>query len=204
MLKYSFLCLLLMGCSNHKEMNSLVSIISKAHCTGPLEEYQTEVYATTDGYNRFYQIFLSRDDYDAISYGDTLGYVMSADTIARWTETAEISVGRGHSFHMIAYDPGLVFQSTGKDSYVDGVGREVVIHRDNSGKIQEFQLVNPFDSTEQIKVFYSDWKSESGIELPMKVRILQGDKAEFLFAFYEVRVNDPSFKKVVAHQQLSH
>lgn len=191
--------LIIIGCVAKPEVNSLYSISSKAKCKGPAREYHTELHATIDGYTRFHQSFSDDDpDYDAIVYGDTLGFTIASDTIQRWTESAEISVGISHSFHMIAHDPKLVYNySNGK--YFDPVGREVTFQFDSeSNRVESFQMINPFDGVEQIDVFFSKWEKVQDVELPMQVHIIQGEKADFFFEFYEVKINDPKFTKVPA------
>lgn len=193
------LCFLLLSCTQSPESASLYSITSKAKCKGPDREYHTELHATVDGYTRFHQSYLDSDpDYDAIIYGDTLGFTFAGDTIHRWTQSAEITVGIGHSFHMIAFDPKLVYRySEGK--YYDPVGNEVKFtFGTESNRVESFQIINPFDENEQIEVFFSKWENVQDINLPMQVHIIQGGKADFFFEFYEVKINDADFSKIPA------
>ncbi|SMD35309.1 hypothetical protein SAMN04488029_2445 [Reichenbachiella faecimaris] len=192
-----FLFLLVIGCSSKPEVSSLYSITSKARCKGPTRSYHTELHATADGYTRFHQSYPSDyPDYDAIIYGDTLGFVLTSDTIERWTESREISVGKGHSFHMISHNPKLVFNYV-DGKYFDTIGNEVdFIFHENSDRVQSFQITNPFDETERIEIFFSKWEEVQEFEFPMQVQIIQGGKNEYFFEFYEVKINDPTFSKI--------
>jgi len=197
-LKY-LLFLLLIGCTPKSQNTNLYAITSKAKCKGPSGEYHTTLHATVDGYTRFIQNHPNRDTYDAICYGDTLGFALASDTIARWTERAERAVGKGHSFHMIAYQPNLVFNSS-KGKYFDVLENEVKVEFDsNTNQVRSFRLTNPFDSLEHIDIFFSNWEQVQDIVLPMSVKIIQGGKDEFFFEFYDVKINDPEFLKVPVH-----
>ncbi|MEO9803314.1 MAG: hypothetical protein ABJF04_08715 [Reichenbachiella sp.] len=192
------LFLSLYGCSQGKDTTSLYSIISKANCKGPSGMYHTELHATTDGYTRFHQSFSNGDqDYDAVAYSDTLGFVVSNGSVERKTESAEISVGKGHSFHMIALSPSMIFNQTNGGRYLDNQGREVVFKYDSlSDRILSFNLINPFDTLESIEIYYSQWEKVEGLELPMQVQIIQGGKDNFFFEFYEVKIDAPTFAKI--------
>lgn len=197
-LKYLIL-ILMMGCSSTGQDQELYSISSKAKCKGPNIEYHTALHATTDGYFRFHQSYYEDDtDYDAVAYSDTLGFTLEKDNIKAPIEANEISVGKGHSFHMIAYQPQVVFNySNGK--YFDAAGHEVKIKFEpNSNRVESFQIINPFNSSEKIDIYYSKWEDVQDFTFPMHVQIIQGGKDEYFFEFYEVRVNDSSFSKIPA------
>lgn len=189
--------LLAIGCTAKPETNALYSISSKAQCKGPTRDYHTELHATVDGYTRFHQTYFDDvSDYDAIIYDDTLGFTLANDTIQRWTDATEISIGKSHSFHMIAFNPKLVFSySNGK--YFDTIGNEVEFTFDQVlGQVKNFQLTNPLNNDEKIEIFFSKWESVQDTELPMQVQIIQGGKDEYFFEFYEVKINDPALSKI--------
>ncbi|MEO9965852.1 MAG: hypothetical protein ABJF11_08695 [Reichenbachiella sp.] len=198
--------LFIMGCSNIPDTQTPYSIVSKANCSGPSGEYHTELHATTDGYTRFIQSYPNdKERYDAISYGDTLGFTLNRDKVDRWTDIPEIAVGKGHMFHMIAIEPAFIFTLTADQRYLDSTGRIISIKNDSTGaRIHSFELTNPFDSAELIEIYYSNWELVDGHELPMHVKIVQGGENEFYFDFYEVKIDDPTFTKVEPNQELSH
>ncbi|WP_420580055.1 DUF4292 domain-containing protein [Reichenbachiella sp.] len=196
-LKYLFL-FLIVGCSSTQQ-RPLYSIGSKATCKGPNREYHTALHATKDGYFRFHQSYYDGNpDYDAVAFSDSLGFTLAADSLGARLEAAEISVGKGHSFHMIAHQPQLVFNYS-DEKYFDAIGNEVKFKFDpESKRVESFQITNPFDSTEKIDIYYSQWEDVQGFMFPMHVQIIQGGKDEYFFEFYEVKVNDPSFSKIPA------
>lgn len=195
--------LFLVSCES-KDSRANFNIISKANCKGPNGHYHTELHATTDGYTRFHQRYLDgRPDYDAVSYNDTLGFTLYGETPKNWIKPPEISVGKGHSFHMIALKPEIVFVKK-ENKYFDATGNEVLLEYENqTNRIAKFSITNPFDPKENIEIIYSDWTDVQGVELPMKVRIIQGGKDEYFFNFYDVKINDPGFSKV-GYENLSH
>ncbi|MEP2026470.1 MAG: hypothetical protein ABJH98_18575 [Reichenbachiella sp.] len=197
-LKYIFF-LVLIGCLAKPEKVDVYSIISKANCKGPSRVYHTELHATVDGYTRFHQSYPSSDpDYDAVIYGDSLGFTLAGDTIERWTESKEISVGKSHSFHMIAYNPKLIFNFI-DGQYLDTAGNEVFFTFDKKSKqVQSFLITNPYDTEESIQIIFTKWEDINGIDLPMQVHIIQGEKDEYFFEFYEVKINDDLLIKIPA------
>ncbi|WP_422360676.1 hypothetical protein [Reichenbachiella sp.] len=194
-LKYLFLVLVI-GCSSTQQ-NQLYSISSKARCKGPNREYHTTLHATKDGYFRFHQSYFDGNpDYDAVAYSDSLGFTLAADSQSTLIEAAEISVGKGHSFHMIAYQPQVVFNHS-DEKYFDAIDNEVKVKFEpESNRVESFQITNPFNSIEKIDIYYSKWEDVQGFMFPMHVQIIQGGKDEYFFEFYEVKVNDPSFSKI--------
>ena len=194
-LKYLFLALII-GCSSTQQ-SQLYSISSKAKCKGPKREYHTTLHATRDGYFRFHQSYYDGNpDYDAVAYSDSLGFTLAADSLSARIEAAEISVGKGHSFHMIAHQPKVVFNYL-DGKYIDAIGNKVKFKFEpESNRVESFQITNPFDSTEKIDIYYSKWEDVQGFMFPMQVQIIQGGKDEYFFEFYEVKINDLSFSKI--------
>lgn len=96
---------------------------------------------------------------------------------------------------MIALHPEVVFNySNGK--YFDAIGNEVIMHIE-SKRVNSFQITNPFDNTEKIDIYFSQWEDVQGFSFPMQVQIIQGGKKEYFFKFYEVKVDAPSFNKIL-------
>ncbi|WP_456459638.1 hypothetical protein [Reichenbachiella sp.] len=195
-LRYLFI-LLFISCSSTKQNQELYSISSKAKCKGPEREYHTTLHATIDGYFRFHQNYNDGSaGYDAVAFGDTLGFELVGDSISRVIDAAELSVGKGHSFHLIAHQPKAVFNYR-KGKYFDAIGNEVKFQFEpESSRVEGFQITNPFDSTEKIDIYYSQWEDVQGFMLPKHVQIIQGGKDEYFFEFYEVKINDPAFSTI--------
>jgi len=178
------------------------NISSYASCRGPNGSYRTIVKSRADGtceffqdltyQNAFFHAIIDREG-SALQL-DSLGHVV--DTLS---DVARMII-QSHQFHKIQVRP-LSFihelrllDRQGDESVHDGVdqlGNPIRVGYNLALKrILDFEMRNPADTAEKIKVRYHKYKETSFGPLASELTIVQGGTDEFSFVFDSLLVND--------------
>lgn len=193
--------------------DSIETIIAIAECQSPQGTYSTEVHSGPDDYTYFKQVYTYRDKpFEGIVVYLDSGFQVRADSLLPLSASA-IQIIKGHEFHeilvelqqrfhafqepesMILYDKPYYYRV----SALDKLNKPVELFFNGLDYTMDVLTVrNPEDSTEIIRIEYSDRRKVQGFILPMHVEIIQGDK-RFVFDYTSVKINDSDFKRWAAN-----
>ncbi len=187
---------------------SIENITTLANCKGPEGSYITITESGADGYMFFHQNFFYKDDFRSVSFGPNTIYGL--DDSLNITDTLSPvanSIIKSHEFHKIMlnvedwfHDFSLAVDTTFFDTNCKQLMAydqwDQIYHLffdQESGKCVGFQLYNPGNRAEKVRIFYKDWALQEDILLFDKIDILQGADQRYTFDFERVKINDPNF-----------
>lgn len=184
---------------------AIESMVSKANCFGRGNSFQTEVHSTKVDSLYFKQVYSDRDDITEIFLNNrNNGFSIDREKGKKDTlQAAVLSMIRGHEFHKISIRPEEYFyrlaahnsatesDSIRKFSGIDELNLPVTISVDTRKKrIIDYEIHNPFDSSETIRMRYSNWENTDYGFLARSLEIIQGEKDTFNYDFTELMINE--------------
>ena len=185
------------------EYSLIKTISATAACKGPKGDFMTYVQASTEGEVIFRQEYAFKDTPFYAHVGtDGKGYVLTAqDSIADTLSLETVEVLRSHAFHLIQTRPDLLFSDIrfgqinangiSQFSAGDRLGHRALLFYDHHEKVLTgTETVNPFDTTQLIKVIITEWSETDFGRMAKSLKIIQGETDTFYYRFNKVEINE--------------
>ncbi|MBR9920477.1 MAG: hypothetical protein GYB31_06530 [Bacteroidetes bacterium] len=212
-LQWTFIFLFFFACQTSEDdtvrlpLNSnylfIDEIHSVANCLGPDGRYVTEVHSFTDSTYTFKQDFEYREEAFHASVSENgIGYVLNpegevVDTLSR--EVVEMV--RSHDFHRIQTRPNQfysdfqVVEGGNSVNAVDKLEHPVRMIPDESQEvISSVMFWNMLDTSEVIRIDFTDWVESDYGKLVKKLRVIQAERDTFFFDYTQLMINGEEIK----------
>ncbi len=191
-----------------KQIETIQNLLTFASCLSPQGAYTTEVHTSRNEYGYFKQIYSYRSEpFEGITKSKDQGFYFAKDSLKTLPRTAVYAL-RSHYFHQLLVDPKKYFHAFASPQEGIWEGKKVyqiealdelehpclLIFEAKKGFLVAFQIQNPDNVQEWLKISFSDWKRTAGFRFPQKLKILQSEKI-FSFHFTQIIVNSPDFQE---------